>query len=62
MLENLVFSAVGGHLSGHFGGHFSGHFANHINILYRKSLPTTIYCGWKAMAGETRLSRKAKIF
>lgn len=45
---------VSGHLGGHFGGHFSGHIANQINILYRKSLPTTTYSDWKAMAGETR--------
>ena len=45
---------VSGKFSGNFGGKFSGNFDILINILYEKSLPTTIYSDWKAMAGETR--------
>ncbi len=34
---------VSGKFSGNFGGKFSGNFDILINILYEKSLPTTIY-------------------
>ena len=43
-MENLKFQVSIGHSIGRFIGLFIGRFANHINILYRKSLPTTIYC------------------
>lgn len=49
---------VSGKFSGNFGGKFSGNFDILINILYEKSLPTTIYSDWKAMAGETRFRQR----
>ena len=45
---------VSGNFGGKFSGKLSGNFDILINILYEKSLPTTTYSDWKAMAGETR--------
>lgn len=37
-----------------FLGQLWGNIRELVNILCQKENPTTIYCGWEPMAGETR--------
>ena len=41
-----------------FLGQLWGNIRELVNILCQKENPTTIYCGWEPMAGETRFRQR----